>query len=116
MSASDLGVAHVDFASTQWSLVLTAARRSSPDAAEALQSLCSAYWYPLYFYVRRRGYVATAAQDLTQEFFVRLLEKDYLKQANRERGRFRSFLLASMKHFLTNEWHRAHAKKNAAAV
>ncbi len=99
------------FASTQWSLVLAAGRRSTPEAEEALAKLCAAYWPPIYAYLRRRGYSAQEAEDLTQSFFVRLLEKDYLRDARRERGKFRSFLLASLKHFLANEWDRAQAKK-----
>jgi RNA polymerase sigma factor (sigma-70 family) len=96
--------------------VLAARRRSSPDGREALSYLCSAYWHPLYAYVRRRGYSIADAEDLTQEFFARLLEKDSIKTANRDRGRFRSFLLASIKHFLANEWDRANAKKRGGGL
>jgi len=99
------------FRSTQWSLVIAAARWPSPDAQQALAALCTIYWPPLYAFVRRCGYSTSDAEDLTQEFFARLLEKNFLKSAEQERGRFRSFLLASMKHFLANEWDRAHAKK-----
>ena len=99
------------FASTQWSLVLAAGRRSTPDAEQALAKLLSAYWPPIYAFLRRKGYPAPEAEDLTQGFFVRLLEKDYLRDARRERGKFRSFLLASLKHFLANEWDRAKAGK-----
>src|SRR5262249_40365910 len=98
------------FASTQWSLVL-AAGRSTPEAEQALAKLCGAYWPPIYAYLRRRGYPAPEAEDLTQSFFVRLLEKNYLRDARRERGKFRSFLLASLKHFLANEWDREKARK-----
>ena len=76
-------------------MVVEAGRRSSPEAAAALADLCGIYWYPLYAYVRRQGHSADDAQDLTQEFFVGLLDKDTLQVADRERGRFRSFLLAS---------------------
>ncbi len=113
---SDPEGARAHFNSTQWSLVLAAASCSSPDAREALAALCAAYWYPLYAYVRRRGHSIADAQDLTQEFFVRLLEKNYLKDADPERGKFRSFLLASMKHFLANEWDRANTKKRGGGV
>ncbi len=99
------------FATTHWSLVLAAGRRSSPASGQALAALCQTYWYPLYAHVRRRGYGAEDAQDLIQEFFSRLLEKDYLRVADPERGRFRSFLLAAVDHFLAKEWRRAHAQK-----
>ena len=99
------------FATTNWSLVLAAADERSPEAVDALESLCRAYWYPLYVYVRRKGYSAADAQDLTQEFFSRLLSKDYLSIADRSRGKFRSFLLGSLEHFLAREWNKAHAQK-----
>lgn len=99
-----------DFATTQWSLVLRA-NRSSESSTVALQTLCERYWYPLYAYVRRRGVASHAAQDLTQEFFARLLEKNSLAAASPERGRFRAFLLTSLKNFLTNEWEKAQAQK-----
>ncbi len=105
------------FATTRWSQVLTAAGRETPRSAEALARLCEAYWYPLYAYVRRQGYDAEQAQSLTQEFFATLLEKHYLRSADPSRGRFRSFLLASMKHFLSNERDRASAiKRGGRAV
>jgi RNA polymerase sigma factor (sigma-70 family) len=99
------------FATTHWSLVLAAGQRASPEARQALASLCEAYWYPLYAHVRRRGYRAEEAQDLIQEFFMRLLEKDALGMVDPARGRFRSFLLAALDHFLANQWRRAHALK-----
>jgi RNA polymerase sigma-70 factor (ECF subfamily) len=100
------------FAPTRWSVVLRAAKPdSSSQAREALASLCQAYWYPLYAYVRRLGHNPHDAQDLTQEFFARLLQKHYLAGIQREGGRFRSFLLAALKGFLANEWDRAHAQK-----
>jgi RNA polymerase sigma factor (sigma-70 family) len=102
------------FATTNWSLVLAAAARSdTPTSCQALASLCETYWYPLYAFVRRQGYNQEEAGDLTQSYFLRLLEKDYLKSINPEAGRFRSFLLASLRHFLANEWDRAHALKRA---
>jgi hypothetical protein len=88
------------FTTTHWSVVLTAGQNASPDAEAALEKLCRAYWYPLYAYVRRRGHGPHDAQDLTQEFFARLLEKNYLGTVAREKGKFRSFLLASLNHFL----------------
>jgi RNA polymerase sigma-70 factor (ECF subfamily) len=104
-----------DFATTHWSLVLHA-RGDTSSARTALASLCEAYWYPLYAFVRRQGHHPHDAQDLTQEFFARLLEKDWLQAVERDRGRFRSFLLASMKHFLANEWDRAHALKRGGRI
>jgi RNA polymerase sigma factor (sigma-70 family) len=99
------------FFTTHWSVVLQAAENDSPQATEALENLCQAYWYPLYAYVRRRGVTPHDAQDLTQEFFARLLERSYLRLADRKRGRFRTFLLTSLKHFLINEWNKANCAK-----
>jgi len=99
------------FAPTRWTLVAAAGRRSSPGSQQALATLCETYWYPLYAYVRRRGHSPEDAQDLTQEFFARLLEKNSLRAADRDRGKFRSFLLAALNHFLAKEWRRAHAQK-----
>jgi RNA polymerase sigma-70 factor (ECF subfamily) len=101
----------VRFVTTHWSVVVAAGRHSSPQAREALATLCRTYWYPLYAFVRRQGFSAEESKDLTQEFFVRLLEKEYLAVVDREKGRFRSFLLAACKHFLSNERDRARAKK-----
>src|SRR6266516_7769894 len=92
------------FNTTHWSVVLAAGQTDSVETSQALQTLCRAYWYPLYCYVRRAGHTPEDAQDLTQEFFARLLEKNYFALASRERGRFRSFLLTSLKNFLTNEY------------
>jgi len=99
------------FATTHWSVVLAAGRGEDVRAADALEQLCRTYWYPLYAHVRRRGYSSEDAQDLTQEFFARLLAKKWLSMANARRGRFRSFLLAALNHFLANEWDRAHCVK-----
>jgi len=99
------------FASTHWSLVAAAGRGESPEARQALAVLCQAYWYPLYAYARRRLASADDAQDLTQEFFARLLEKEYLQVADPRRGKFRSFLLTAFKHFLAKEHERAGAQK-----
>ena len=99
------------FATTHWSAVLEAGRQGSPEATEALEELCRQYWYPLYAFVRRYGHDVHTAQDLTQEFFRKLLEKNYLGIADRRRGKFRWFLLAAFKAFLANEWDRARALK-----
>ena len=99
------------FATTHWSVVLSAADTSEPGHLAALEQLCQTYWYPLYSYVRRLGHNPEDAQDLTQEFFARFLERKSFRLAERERGRFRSFLLTSLKRFLVNEWERATAKK-----
>ncbi len=98
------------FATTHWSLVLTAAK-DAPDASEALATLCQNYWRPLYAYVRRRVADAHEAQDLTQAFFERLLERNYLAEADPQRGRFRAFLLTAFKHFLSKEWAKARTIK-----
>lgn len=103
------------FATTHWTLVFDAGAAGSPEATIALAELCGRYWYPLYTYVRRRGYQAAEAQDLTQEFFARLLEKNTLAQAAPERGRFRTFLLASLGNFLANEWDRQTADKRGGS-
>lgn len=103
------------FATTRWSLVRAAGQGSTPDARAALEALCLAYWYPLYAYVRRQGHASAEAQDLTQGFFAGLLERDDLQKVAPEKGRFRSFLLASMKHFLCNEWDKARALKRGGA-
>jgi len=99
------------FATTHWSLVAAAGQRSSPEAQEALATLCRVYWYPLYAYARRRLANVDDAQDLTQEFFAQLLEKDYLQAADPARGKFRSFLLTAFKHFLAKQRDRANAHK-----
>ncbi len=101
----------LSFAATRWTVVLTAGQGESPQARRALEELCRAYWYPLYAYVRRRGYEAHEAEDLTQEFFARLLARNYLADVERAKGKFRSFLIASLNHFLANEWDRSQAKK-----
>src|ERR1043166_5200815 len=99
------------FATTHWSVVLAAGHPFDAESQPALEKLCRAYWYPLYAYVRRRGYSPHDAQDLTQEFFARILGCDYLKRADPQRGTFRSFLLAGLQNFLANEWDRARAEK-----
>ena len=118
-SSSNLGLpaaAAGQFATTHWSVVLAAREEKSPRAAEALALLCRAYWYPLYSHVRRRGHDHHAAQDLTQEFFTRLLEKQWLNSVAREKGHFRTFLLVSMDHFLANNWREARAAKRGGGA
>ena len=99
------------FATTHWSVVLAAGKDESPPARTAMETLCRAYWYPLYFYIRRLGHSPEDAQDLTQEFLARLVHKDYLKGVKQEKAKFRSFLLVALKGFLANEWDRAHRLK-----
>jgi RNA polymerase sigma factor (sigma-70 family) len=101
-----------NFTPTHWSVILAAAGHADTGhARDALEKLCRNYWLPIYVFVRRQGHSAHDAQDLTQEFFARLLEKNFLGSVQREKGRFRSFLLASVKHFLANEWDKATAQK-----
>lgn len=104
------------FATTHWTVVLAAGCRSTPQADVALEELCRTYWYPLYAYIRRRGYTHEDAEDLAQAFFARLLEKNYLEGLSSEKGKFRAFLLAALKHFLANEWHRANRQKRGGGV
>ena len=113
MTPTDTSRDHADghFTATHWSVVLAAGRDASPQAAEALEKLCRSYWFPLYTYVRRKGHNVDDAQDLTQEFFARFLEKNYLASVDRSKGKFRSFLLATLKHFLANEWDRVKSEK-----
>ncbi len=99
------------FPTTHWSVVLQAGQNTSPQAAEALENLCRTYWYPLYVYVRQRGHEGPDAQDLTQEFFLRLLKNSYFSHANQNKGKFRSFLLVALNHFLTNDWRHGQAAK-----
>jgi RNA polymerase sigma-70 factor (ECF subfamily) len=107
-----------EFATTHWSLVVAA----KPDEASqsrvraAFEELCRAYWYPLYAFVRNRGHSSADAEDLTQAFFTRLIETAGLASADPGRGRFRSYMLGAMKHFLANQWHRARAQKRGGAV
>ncbi len=100
------------FANTHWSIVLSAGDKRNPTRAlQSLEKLCRVYWLPLYTYIRRQGESPADAQDLTQEFFARLLEKNFLGSVDQTKGRFRSFLLASLKHFLSNERDRQRAQK-----
>ena len=102
---------HLAFETTCWSLVLAAVGRATPRADEALAALCALYWYPLYAFIRRRGHDPDRAADLTQGFFARLLEKEFLRSVDPSRGRFRAFLLAACKNFLANEHDRETAQK-----
>jgi RNA polymerase sigma-70 factor (ECF subfamily) len=104
------------FVTTRWSVVLAAQDKARPDSTAALDVLCRAYWYPLYAFVRRQGRNPDDAQDLTQAFFAKLLEKDYLRAAAPEKGRFRTFLLVALKRFLANEWDRARRLKRGGGL
>ncbi len=104
------------FATTHWSVVLVAGNQSSPDYTRALSALCETYWYPLYAYLRRRGYDKQHAEDYTQDFFAALLEKQSLGKADPRLGKFRSFLLASLKNFLADEWGRKQAQKRGGGI
>jgi RNA polymerase sigma-70 factor (ECF subfamily) len=99
------------FRTTHWSVVIAAGDRATASSDAALAQLCHTYWYPLYAFVRRKGHSPHDAQDLTQAFFARLLEKNYVAQADRERGRFRTYLLAALTHFLADEWDKARRLK-----
>ena len=103
-----------EFATTHWSVVLAANGSSDSQASVALETLCRTYWYPLYAYVRRQGRTAEESQDLTQEFFLRLLQKNRLAMADPSRGRFRSFLLTSLKNFLVNHWEKTQTMKRGS--
>jgi RNA polymerase sigma-70 factor (ECF subfamily) len=99
------------FLTTHWSVVIRAGVDDTADAQAALSELCGVYWYPLYAFVRRLGRSPQDAEDLTQAFFARLLEKNYIAAADQEKGRFRTFLLVALKRFLANRWDREHAQK-----
>jgi RNA polymerase sigma factor (sigma-70 family) len=99
------------FATTHWTVVLAAGGRHTAQSDTALEQLCKTYWFPLYAYVRRRGHTKEDAEDLTQAFFARFLEKNYLGNLAAEKGKFRAFLLTSLKHFLANEWDKSQRQK-----
>jgi len=99
-----------------WSIVLSARDKDRTGFRQALEKLCRMYWYPVYAYVRRRGLSVEDAEDLTQEFFSRLVEKQFLQAVSEDRGRFRGFLLMALKRFLANEWNREHTKKRGGDV
>ena len=104
------------FLTTRWSIVLNAKNKASPGSREALESLCQTYWYPIYAFVRGAGRSPQDAQDLTQEFFVRLLTRDFLRLVAPEKGRFRTFLRMALKRFMANEWDRARAQKRGGGA
>jgi RNA polymerase sigma-70 factor (ECF subfamily) len=99
------------FATTHWTVVLAAGKRSTPQADLALEQLCKTYWFPLYAYARRRGHGKEDAEDLTQGFFRQLLERRWFADADRSKGRLRAFLITAFKRFMANEWRRASAQK-----
>lgn len=99
------------FATTHWSLVVAAAGDKSGESSRALEELCQTYWYPLYAYLRRRGFPADECSDLTQAFFTQFLEKRSIEHADPDRGRFRTFLLTSLKNFIANQWRSEQAQK-----
>lgn len=104
------------FVTTHWSVVVRAGRADTPNAEGALEQLCRSYWYPLYAYARRRGHSVPDAQDLTQAFFARLLERHWIGDADRQRGRFRTFLLTTMNRFMADEWDKVRAKRRGGGV
>lgn len=104
------------FATTHWSVVVSAGDSQSPEASWAMERLCRSYWYPLYAFVRRRGYGHEDASDLTQAFFAKLLEKNYLQTADASRGRFRTFLLTALMRFLNNEWEKSRTQRRGGGA
>src|ERR1700712_2452906 len=105
-----------EFLTTHWSMVARAGGVDEHGKSDALEKLCLSYWFPLYAYVRRRGYDVEEAKDLTQGFFAALLAKNYVGDADRNRGKFRTFLLTSLGHYLANEWDRVRAKKRGGGI
>ena len=104
------------FPRTRWSLVLAATRRNLSESKEAMEAICRAYWHPLYAYARRRGHSPHDAQDLTQAFFLRFLEKRWLDAADPERGRLRTYLVVAMRNFMAKEWRRASAQRRGGGL
>ena len=104
------------FATTHWTVVIAAGKQRTPQSDVALEELCRTYWYPLYAYARRHGRTKEDAEDLTQAFFARLLQKNYFAGLDRERGKFRAFLLVALKHFLANEWDKSQRQKRGGGV
>lgn len=115
-SGAGAGAPRDSFATTRWTVVLAAGRGSSPQADFALEELCRTYWYPLYAYVRHQGHSKEDSEDLTQAFFARFLQKNYLEGLSSEKGKFRAFLLAALKHFLANERDRAARQKRGGGA
>lgn len=112
---TDVGGSQRDFGVTAWTTVLEARNREAPDRASALDRLVRSYWKPAYFFVRRRGHDVEAAKDLTQGFFATFLEKDFLRDVSPEKGRFRSFMMAALTHYLSNQYDHARAQKRGGA-
>lgn len=104
------------FSTTHWSVILDASKTDCPTASQALEGLCRAYWYPLYAFVRRRGFIQVEAEDLTQAFFAYILGKSALKTVSREKGKFRTFLLAALNNFLKNEYDKSQARKRGGGL
>jgi RNA polymerase sigma-70 factor (ECF subfamily) len=104
------------FATTHWTVVLAAGKQRTPQSDRALEELCQTYWFPLYGYVRRRGHNKPDAEDLVQAFFARLLEKNVLAGLDNDKGKFRAFLLAALKHFLANEWDKSQTQKRGGGA
>jgi len=105
-----------DFHTTQWSMVVAAGESDSPGSRVALETLCETYWYPLYVYARRRGHDEDDARDLTQGFFAKLLEKNWVGDADPARGKFRTFMLTALKHYMLDEWDRQRAQKRGGGA
>ena len=110
-AAENVGAQKGLFTTTHWSVIVAAGEENSPTSEAALEKLCRIYWSPLYAYVRRRQFSPEDSQDLTQEFFTRFLAGNYLRNVQQNRGKFRSYLLKALQHFLANEWDRSHAAK-----
>ena len=104
------------FATTHWTVVLAAGQQHTPQSDHALEELCQTYWFPLYAYVRRRGQAKADAEDLVQAFFAKLLAKNFLAKLDGEKGKFRAFLLAALKHFLANEWDKSQRQKRGGGA
>jgi len=115
-SAGARAAGSAEFTTTHWSVVLAAADQERPEATAALEMLCRMYWYPLYAFVRRQGHSPHDSEDLLQGFFARFLEKHYLGDVDQAKGRFRSFLLSALKHYLANEWDKAKAVTRGGRV
>ena len=104
------------FKETRWSVVLTARDLSSPNYEQAMAALCEQYSYPVYAFIRRKGHTPADAEDLAQEFFYRLIRKEFLRSVDREKGRFRTFLLTAVQRFLCNEWEKSQAQKRGGGA
>src|SRR5262245_13345869 len=115
-SPPDLPVREAVFATTHWSVVLTAGERASLESSQALEKLCGAYWPPLYAFLRRQGHTPHEAEDIVQGFFERFLVKDYLREVSPDKGRFRSFLLASLRHYAANQRRDARTERRGGAI